>query len=277
MIRDDVPTNHQLKFLNLIRKGRNEDMVASIETIAKIPRFQAMVVNGSGSDIRPVEQTRKTIVPMAPKVHDDFGANILRTISNDMDEDSEDIWGDGEEIPKKKKKKKKKKDGLTPRDLELLKIQKAKKKAQKEREEQERVERERIEAEAKAERRRAKAKKEAEIRIIQLIARKNYLNNKLDDMDPGKEKDARKIACMNIELREIDEQLSYLQSEYGIYTDTIEEGSKLKGFLNRIKKKVTTVKKKVKKFFKTNKDLIVSLSAVVLPFIGGCIFKMFAK
>lgn len=248
-------------------------MVGSIEAIAKLPRIQAMTLEIAANSNQRVTRNRRSVIPMSQEE--------LEEMWDEIDDDSDYSYDDDEDdepVRKhKKKKKKKSKKELTSADIEILNKQKARKKAQKERERAERLRVEEAEAQRKAERRRAKAKREAEIKIIQLIARRNYLKNKLDDMDPGKEKDARKIACMNIELREIEDQLTYLQSEYGIYNDKIDEGSRFGRFISKIKRKFNRAKKKTKKFFKDNKDLIVSLSAVILPFLGGCIVKMLVK
>lgn len=175
-----------------------------------------------------------------------------------------------DDSPKKKKKKEK-----TPEQI----ARKEARKAEKEKMRSIKAARQAEENRLKAEARREKQKKEAEVEVIQLIARKNFLTNKLEDFDPGKEKDAKKIAAINIELREIDERTNYLQQKYNIYIDSVDEGSRIGRFFRKIKEKGKRVIKKIKKFFRDddNKKLIIGIAGIVLPVIGSFIARLFLK
>lgn len=173
----------------------------------------------------------------------------------------------------KKKKKKKEKKELTPEKIKRIEDKKAKKKAEAEA----RLKAQQIHEAEKAARKFEKKKKESEIEVIQLLARKEFLQKKLHELNPGKEKDARKIAAINIEFKEITERIESLQSEYGIHVNSIDTGSKVSRFFKSVKTKCRKGFKKVKKFFRNNTDLIYGLGSVVLPFVGAFIIKVLSK
>lgn len=114
-------------------------------------------------------------------------------------------------------------------------------------------------------------RRQAEIDIIQLIARRDMLRNKLSDLNPGKQKDAIKIASINIELNDINRAIETIRREYGISMDHLNQGSGIKRFFGKVKSKACQFAKKVKKFFKRNTELITGVAAIVLPVFGSLI------
>jgi hypothetical protein len=206
----------------------------------------------------------------------------MYSTDGEFEEDDElinfsDIEDDEEEFEKPKKKKKKKSKKVKKELTEEEKAAKAERKAAKEAKRQAEIEAE-IEAEEreaaiKEAKRQEKRRKECEVEIIQLIARRNYLNAKLQELNPAKEKQAVQIAEMNIELLSINDRIDALERESGIHKSHIETGSPVRRFFTNVKNKVVGFGSKIKKFFKKNKELVVGLASVVLPFAAACIFK----
>ena len=118
-----------------------------------------------------------------------------------------------------------------------------------------------------------KEKKEAEVEVIQLIARKNFLKNKLNCLNPGKIKQAKMIANINVEIRNIEYKINELRDEYGIDIDDIYQGSKIKRVGARIKNTFHKVWKRTKKFFKRNCETILYAGAIIVPIIVALITK----
>ena len=123
----------------------------------------------------------------------------------------------------------------------------------------------------------AKARHQAEIDVIQLIARRDLLRGKLSRLDGRRKKDAIKIASINIELVNIEEALTSIKKEYGITMNDIDKGSKVSRFFNRAKEKVKSAFKKVKKFFRRNSELIVGMATIILPVVGSIVVSMVSK
>lgn len=195
---------------------------------------------------KDLEKKRVRILPdmtKIPNVHDD---------TND-EEDDEEI--DYAEYMKEKRRKKAEK-----------KARKAAAKAEKKQEEENDPEKQRQKSE-KEERKRQQRKRECEIEMIQLIARRDMLERKLNELDPGDPKDSRVIAAINIELINIRDELERLSKESGIPISSLNTGTRFGRFMNKVKEKGKRIVKKVKKFYKRNKELIVGIASIVLPFV----------
>lgn len=136
----------------------------------------------------------------------------------------------------------------------------------------EEVEKERIKAEEK----RRIETKEAEINAIQYIAKKEMLKKKLVKLDPGKVKDARLIASINIELNHIDSELSTLKIKYGI-DPTLNNGSRVSRFFDKIKRKGKKIWRRIKRFCKNNKNLVYGLASIILPAIGSLLVSRISR
>ena len=126
-------------------------------------------------------------------------------------------------------------------------------------------------------RKREKQKKEMEVEMIQLIARQDMLRRKLKGLDPGKKKDSKKIADINIQLKTISTDLKMLETQSGIHIDELENGTKLGRFVENIKRKIKKTAKKFKKFCKRNSELVFGICSIVLPVIGSFIGKLIFK
>lgn len=182
---------------------------------------------------------------------------------------------------KKDKKKKTKstsakvKKELTPEEIKEKEERKARKAAERRAAIQAEAEEEARKEALREAKRKEKQKKEAENTLIKLISRRDYIKAKLKSLNPGKEKDSRMIAQLNIELKSIEEDISKTQAVSGIYLDKLEEGSRLSRFVGKVKSKIKSAGRSIKKFFKNNKEMVVGLSSVILPFLGGCLIKFF--
>lgn len=203
---------------------------------------------------------------------------------DELHEDDEPISFEKKKTEKKTDKKSKvkkvsakKKKELTPEQIKAKEERKAQREAQRRAEMEAEIEAERQREAAKEAKRQERRKKEYEIELINLLAKQKFLKARLEEMNPGKEKDAKRIAAFNIELLNIEERINRIQVESGIYLDKLEEGSRVKKFFIKVKTKCKKAVTKVKKFFTKNKEMVIGLASVVLPFIGGCIFKMFAR
>ena len=131
-----------------------------------------------------------------------------------------------------------------------------------------------LKAKKKAEEERAKyerEKKQAEIDLIQLIARRDYIYANISKLDSSKKKDAIKIVQMNIELKHIETSIRALQEQYNIKMDSINHGSGMARSWNKFRRFVKNKWNGVRKWFKRNKDMIIGISSVVLPIIGSTI------
>lgn len=129
----------------------------------------------------------------------------------------------------------------------------------------------------KQDRRFMKKKREAEIDMIQLIARKEMLRAKLGELNPAKSKDSKRIAAINIELINIDNMMAQLEMETGISPTELDHGTKVGRFLGRLKQRVKKIGKSIKKFYKRNYDLINGLASIVLPIFGSLFLKKIFK
>lgn len=119
--------------------------------------------------------------------------------------------------------------------------------------------------------------KQAEIEMIQYIARIEMLRGKLGELNPHKSKDSKKIAAINIEIKEIESLMGCLEMQYGISASEIDHGTRVGRFLGRIKMKFRKFKKKVKRFFKANAGLIVGIAPIILGVVANWIGSLFSK
>lgn len=120
---------------------------------------------------------------------------------------------------------------------------------------------------------RAKDKRDSEIEMIQLLARRDMLRCKLGELNPGKKKDSKKIANINIDLKEITAELQMLEEQSGIHLDELDQGTRVGRFLGRIKQNGKMIIKKIKKFYKKNFELVTGLATIIIPVIGTFLLK----
>lgn len=122
--------------------------------------------------------------------------------------------------------------------------------------------------------RRAEDLKEMQIEMMQLIAKRDRLRLKLGELDPANKKDARRIVSYNVQLKDIEADLSMLQDQSGINLNELDHGSRLARFIGGMKRWVKRKVKKVKKFFRENKELILGMCAIILPVVVSAITKV---
>lgn len=115
--------------------------------------------------------------------------------------------------------------------------------------------------------------KNVQIEIMQMIAERDRLRYKIGQLDPSKKKDAMKIAALNVKLRDTIEGIDALCDLYEINLNTLDEGSKLGRFVGKLKKIYKKVRKKVKRFYKDNKELIVGIASIVIPAVLAAVVK----
>lgn len=125
----------------------------------------------------------------------------------------------------------------------------------------------------KKEEKRKKERKKAEIEIIKYLAQQDRLRFKLGELDPSKRKNEKKIASINISLKNIEAEIRMLEEQNGIHIDELDRGSKIGRFVGRMKRRFRRIAKKVKRFYRDNTRLIDGIAAIVLPFIGSFIVK----
>lgn len=129
----------------------------------------------------------------------------------------------------------------------------------------------------KQQRKYEKKTREAEVEIIQYLAREEMIKSKLAKLDPCKKKDSKKIAAYNIELKNLRANIEMLQEQYGIKIDSLDRGSKVSRFFARLKKKATRIVRKIKKWYERNDDLVIGVLGIALPvLISSLIAKIIA-
>jgi len=112
---------------------------------------------------------------------------------------------------------------------------------------------------------RAKDKKQDHIEMIQLLARRDMLRAKLGELDIRKKKDAKKIAVINIKLKDIDAELQMLEMHSGIKVHELDKGTRFNRFVGRVKRVARNIFKKVKKYFKENGEFLLNMAAIIVP------------
>lgn len=117
----------------------------------------------------------------------------------------------------------------------------------------------------KQQKKREKKTREAEVEIIQYLAREEMIKSRLAKLDPCKKKDSKKIAAYNIELKNLRANIEMLQEQYGIKIDSLDRGSKVSRFFARLKKKATRIFRKIKKWYERNDDLIIGVLGIAIP------------
>lgn len=120
----------------------------------------------------------------------------------------------------------------------------------------------------------AKEKRDVHIEMMQLIARKDMLRIKLGELDPGKKQDSKRIVAINIEIKDIDAELSMLSWQYGINIEELDKGSRLSRFIGRMKRRVKKIGKKIKRFWEDHSDFILNMGAIILPVVTAFICRL---
>lgn len=119
----------------------------------------------------------------------------------------------------------------------------------------------------------AENKKDAQIEMMQLIAKRDRLRYKLGKLDPSKKKDSKLIVTINIQLKDIEAELKTLQQLTGINIDKLDRGTRLGRFVGKIKKIFHKVKKVVKRWYNEYEDVIKGVLAIAIPVVVSTIAK----
>ena len=125
----------------------------------------------------------------------------------------------------------------------------------------------------KRELKRLKEQKEASIEMINLLAQKDCIRNKIGQLDPSKKRNIRRIAAMNVRIKDIDAELKILETESGCKIDDIDRGSKFGRIIGRIRRFSRKAFKKVKKFYRRNEELITGMATIIIPVVSSLIVK----
>ncbi len=112
-------------------------------------------------------------------------------------------------------------------------------------------------------------RREIKVDMVHLLTERDRIKRELGKLDVGKKKQATKIAQLNIDLCQIDEDLRTLESISGEAVPELNQGSRISRFFNGVKRKVKKACTKVKKFFNRNSESIIGLSAITLPVMLG--------
>lgn len=123
----------------------------------------------------------------------------------------------------------------------------------------------------------AKEKRDVHIEMIQLLARKDMLRIKLGDLDPGKKSDSKKIAAINVDIKDINAELEMLAFQYNINLEELDKGSRLGRFVGRMKRRFKKAVKKIKRFWEDHSEFLINMGAIILPVVSTFICKLIFK
>lgn len=129
------------------------------------------------------------------------------------------------------------------------------------------------EAVRKRDKKREKDVKRMRVEMIQLIAEKDMLKKKLAELNPGKKKDSKKIAAINVRLEKVNRNIELLEKASGTNAKELDHGTKPARIIGSIKRKVKKMFKKTKKFIKRNEELIVGMASIILPVVSVLLLK----
>lgn len=120
---------------------------------------------------------------------------------------------------------------------------------------------------------RTKQKKDWQIEMMQLIAQKDLLRYKLGKLNPGKKKDAKRIASINIRIKDIEADIRMHEEFSGVKIEELDHGTKLGKFCGKFKWIGKKIKKSIKKFYRKHEEIITNIASIVLPFLATFLFK----
>lgn len=130
-----------------------------------------------------------------------------------------------------------------------------------------------IEKQRKRELKRLKEQKAAQIEMINLLAQKDCLRHKIGKLDPSKKRDAKRIAAMNVRIRDIDAELRFLEIENDCKVKDIDRGTKFGRVVGHVKRFTRKIGKKIKKFYNRNVELVNGMATMLIPVITSLIIK----
>ena len=145
-------------------------------------------------------------------------------------------------------------------------------KSRKEKERMEKEEKDRLNAIKLEESQRQKA----EFKYMNMITKRDRLRLKLENLNPRKKKNARKIAEIKAELLRLDRKIEEAQTDGSIII-TGKKRSRFRRFWENVKLKARKKWKKVKRFFRKHKETIIEIASIIVPVLLGKIGYTFFK
>lgn len=121
----------------------------------------------------------------------------------------------------------------------------------------------------------AKTKKQIQIEMMDLIAQRDYLMAKLSRLRPHKKKDMAKVVELNVDMRDLQARLELLESQSGLKVEELAYGTRWQRRLQKAKDVVRRGWKKVKKFFRRNRDTIIEIATIAIPVLVAGIATSF--
>ena len=199
--------------------------------------------------------------PEKPKVLDFYDPESLSLLANIPEDEEEKPEKEKKTSPKKKEKQKS--ESPKKKKSDKTKSKKKSKKSKSESKKDPAKVYEIYDGVSNLER------QEIKVDMVHLLSQRERIRRKLGQLDIGKKKDAMKIAELNIELCNIDEDIKTLEEISGEQAPTVDHGSRIRGFVGGVKRKVKRAFTKAKKFFKRNSESITAISIMSAPVILG--------
>lgn len=116
-------------------------------------------------------------------------------------------------------------------------------------------------------------------RLLDRLGKKDRYRLKLKGLTHKDKFQSQKIAVIKFYLADLDKEIKQLQEWIGIDLDECDKNSEMGTIWERVKSKAAsvakTVKKKVTKFIKRNRDVIEGVLSVIIPVIGGHLFRRY--
>lgn len=120
---------------------------------------------------------------------------------------------------------------------------------------------------------RSKEKRDVQIEMIQLLARRDMLRIKLGELNPGKKQDSKRIAAINVNLKDINAELEMLSMQYNISIKELDKGTRVGRYIGRLKRKTKKIVKKIKRYWEDNSDFLVNMASIILPIVTTFVCK----
>lgn len=105
--------------------------------------------------------------------------------------------------------------------------------------------------------------KKCQFEMIELMARKERIIEKIKSFVPSKDKDHEKLNKWYVDIRNIDAELKFLEMESETNLDDVFNDSKFERYKIRQQRKFKKIKKKFKKFYKENRHTICNIALLV--------------
>lgn len=109
-------------------------------------------------------------------------------------------------------------------------------------------------------------------KLIKYKTKVEMLRKKMSSLDIRKNKDARKFAEYNIEIKDLEEEINNIEEKTGIH-ETVEKRSGFKFMINNAFDSIRKKAKQFKKFVRKNKELVAGILAIAIPSILSMLCK----